>query len=381
MHSDFTVSKKIPTFALRIWQHMKFLQKIDRYIIKKFLGTYVFAILLIISISVMFDLNEKIDKFMVNNAPTTAIIFDYYMNFIPYFANLFSPLFTFIAVIFFTSKLADNSEIIAMLSGGISFPRLMRPYLISAAFIAGFTLLLNSFIIPPANTTRIAFQNKYIRDKSVDYARNVQFGVSPGVIAYIGSYNDKTSTGRHFSLEKFDGKELISRLTAQSITYDSINHWTINDYTVREFTGMKETISHGEKIDTVLVMAPSDFLISVNDCEQMTTPALYKYIKRQKERGIGNIQLFEIEYHQRFSMTFAAFILTIIGAALSSRKIKGGMGFNIGMGLLLSFSYILFMQITSTFAISGYVSPFIAVWIPNIVYSFIALILYKRAPR
>ncbi len=360
---------------------MKFLRKIDIYIIKKFLGTYFFAILLILSITVMFDVNEKIDKFIKNDAPLSAIVFDYYLNFIPYFANLFSPLFTFIAVIFFTSKLADNSEIIAMLSGGISFPRLMRPYMMSATIIAIFTFMLNSFVIPPANITRIAFQNKYIRDKSVDYARNVQLEVSPGVIMYMGSYNDKTATGRHFSLEKFNDKELVSRLTAQSISYDSVNHWTIKDYMVRNFTGMKETISHGESIDTVLVMAPSDFLISVNDCEQMTTPELRSYINRQKERGVGNIQLFEIEYFQRFSMTFAAFILTIIGASLSSRKVKGGMGFNIGMGLLLSFSYILFMQVTSTFAISGYVSSFVAVWIPNFVYSFIAVYLYLKAPR
>ncbi|MDR1121741.1 MAG: LptF/LptG family permease [Dysgonamonadaceae bacterium] len=361
---------------------MKFLSTIDRYIIKKFLGTYVFAILLIISITVMFDVNEKIDKFIRENSPSlTDIIFDYYLNFIPYFANLFSPLFTFIAVIFFTSKLADNSEIIAMLSGGISFPRLMRPYIISAAIIAIFTFTLNSFIIPPANITRIAFMNKYIRDKSVDYARNVQLEISPGVIAYIGSYNDKTSSGRQFSLEKFEDRKLVSRLTAQSITYDSLYHWTIKDYMIREFTGETESIERGEKLDTLLTVSPSDFLISVNDCEQMTTPALKSYIDKQKRRGIGNIQLFEIEFHQRFSNTFAAFILTIIGAALSSRKVKGGMGLNIGIGLGLSFSYILFMQVTSTFAISGYVSPMVAVWIPNLIYAGIGVYLYKKAPR
>ena len=360
---------------------MKVLKKIDIYIIKKFLGTYLFAILLILAITVTFDMNEKIDRFISNNAPVPAIIFDYYLNFIPYFANLFSPLFTFIAVIFFTSKLADNSEVIAMLSGGISFPRLMRPYLISAAIIALFTFALNSYVIPPANVTRIKFQNKYIKDRSVDYAKNIQLEVSPGVVAYIGSYNDKTSTGRHFSLDKFEGKELVSKLTAQTITYDSINHWTINDYMIRNFIGMREYVEYGEKTDTVLRISPSDFLISVNDCEQMKTPELRHYINRQKDRGIGNIQLFEIEYHQRFSMTFAAFILTIIGASLSSRKIKGGMGFNIGMGLLLSFSYILFMQVTSTFAISGYVSPMIAVWIPNFVYAVIAVVLYRKAPR
>ena len=357
------------------------LKRIDIYIIKKFLGTYFFSILLIISISVMFDFNEKVDYFIKSSAPAKAIIFDYYLNFIPYYGNLFSSLFTFISVIFFTSKLADNSEIIAMLSSGISFKRLMRPYMISAAIIAIATFLLNSFVIPPANITRIEFQNTYIRNKKVDYANNIQFEIEPGLVAYFNTYSAETSRGTNFSLDKFEGKELISRLTAKSITYDSTYHWTINDYMIRDFIGMKEEIRTGTQIDTVLKVIPSDFLISVDDCEQMTTPALYKYIERQKKRGIGNIQSFDIEFHKRFAMSFAAFILTIIGASLSSRKVKGGMGFNIGMGLLLSFSYILFMQITSSFAISGTVSPFVAVWIPNILYSFIAAYLYTKAPR
>ena len=357
------------------------LKKIDTYIIKKFLGTYVFSILLIISVSVVFDFNEKVDNFIKYSAPPKAIIFDYFLNFMPYYANLFSSLFTFISVIFFTSKLADNSEIIAMLSSGISFKRLMRPYMISAAIIALVTVLLSSFVIPPANVTRIAFQNKYVRNKKVDYASNIQFEIEPGLVAFFESYNADIKKGTRFSLDKFEGKELVSRLVAKSIVYDSAYHWTINNYMIRNFTGMKEEVQEGEKIDTLLRVIPSDFLIAVDDCEQMTTPALRKYVNRQKQRGMGNIQNFEIEYHKRFSMSFAAFIMTVIGASLSSRKIKGGMGFNIGMGLLLSFSYILFMQITSSFAISGTVSPFVAVWIPNIIYSLVAAYLYVKAPR
>ena len=355
--------------------------RIDKYIIKKFLGTYIFAISLIIAVSVMFDFNEKVDFFIKNSAPTKAIIFDYYLNFIPYYANLFSALFTFIAVIVFTSKLAENSEIIAILSNGVSFRRLMRPYMISAGIIAIFTFLLNSFVIPPANVTRIEFQNTYVRNKKVDYGSNIQLEVSPGVIAYFDRYDAKTQRGVRFSLDKFEDKKLVSRLTAHSITYDSAYHWTINDYTIRDFIGMKEEVRTGTNIDTTLAIIPSDFLISVNDCEQMTTFELKKYIDRQKKRGIGNIQQFEIEFHNRFAMTFTAFILTIIGASLSARKIKGGMGFNIGIGLLLSFSYIFFMQVASSFAISGAVSPFVAVWIPNLSYSIIAFYLYKRAPN
>lgn len=357
------------------------LKRIDKYIILKFLGTYVFAIALIISISVVFDINEKIDKFLQPNVPLKAIVFDYYFNFIPYFANLFSPLFTFIAVIFFTSKLADNSEIIAMLASGMSFRRLMVPYFISAAIIASVTFGLNSFIIPPANVTRINFQNKYIKNKEQLYARNVQIEVEPGVIAYFDRYDNRSKMGYRFSLEHFDDKKLISRLTAKSIKYDSAYHWTVIDYMIRDFEGMREHITQGSRKDTTLTIVPSDFLISQSDSETMTTPELDVYINRQKRRGIANIQSFEIEYHKRFAAVMAAFILTVIGASLSSRKIKGGMGLNIGIGLGLSFSYILFTTVTSTFAINGYVSPMIAAWIPNILYTFIAIYLYRKAPR
>ena len=355
------------------------LKKIDIYIIKKFLGTYFFAIALIISIAVVFDINEKLDSFL--NAPLKAIVVDYYLNFIPYFANLFSPLFTFIAVIFFTSKLADNSEIIAMLSSGISFRRLMIPYMISAAIIAGVTFYLNSYVIPPANVTRIEFQNKYVKNKKVDYASNIQLQVEPGVIAYMSRYDNNTKTGYRFSLEKFEGKILKSRLTAQTVTYDSAYHWIIKDYMIRNFNGMREELTRGSRLDSIITIEPSDFLISRYDSELMTTSALKTYIDRQKKRGVANIKDFEIEYEKRFAMTAASFILTVIGMSLTSRKVKGGMGVNIGIGLLLSFSYILFSTVSSTFAVSGATSPRIAVWLPNIVYSIIAVYLYRKAPK
>lgn len=357
-------------------------KRIDRYISAKFLGTYFFAIILIISIAIMFDFNEKVDKFIAKEAPSQAIVFDYYLNFAPYFANLFSPLFVFIAVIFFTSKLADNSEVIAMLSNGISFKRLMRPYLFCAGLIAILTFVLNSYIIPPANITRIDFLNKYYKDKSVVFENNIQLEVEPGIIAYFDRFDSPMKTGYRFSLERFEGKELKSRLTAQRIVWDSAYHWSVKDYMIRDFIGLREEVTIGTELDTIIKIIPSDFMISVNDCEQMKTTELKKYIDRQKQRGIGkNIQLFEIEYHKRFSMAFAAFILTIIGVSLSSRKIKGGMGLNLGIGLLLSFSYILFMQISSSFAISGIMPPFAAVWVPNVVYAVIAAYLYQKAPK
>ena len=352
---------------------------IDGYIIRKFLGTYVFAIILILAITIMFDINEKLDAFL--KAPLKATVFDYFVNFLPYFANQFSPLFTFIAVIFFTSKLADNSEIIAMLSSGMSYRRFMRPYLVSATVIAIATYLLSAYIIPPANVKRIAYTNTYVKNKRVDYGTNIQMKVADEEIAYMSRYDALTKTGYKFSLEKFDKKKLVSRLTAQQIRWDTLYNWQVRDYMIRDFSGTRETIQRGTTLDTVIPFEPRDFLIAKNDHETMSTPALQEYIKRQKERGFANIKSFEIENHRRYAMCAAAFILTVIGMSLSSRKVKGGMGLNFGIGLVLSFSYILFMTVTSTFAVSGLTSPFVAMWIPNILYLIIACLLYRKASR
>lgn len=349
---------------------------LDWYIIRKFLGTYLFAIALILAITVMFDINEKLDAFL--KAPLKETVFDYFLNFLPYFANQFSPLFTFIAVIFFTSKLADNSEIIAMLSTGMSYNRLLRPYMISAAVIAVATYVLSAYIIPPANVKRIEYTNTYVKNKRVDYGSNIQLQVAKGEIAYMSRYDNLQKTGYKFSLESFDGKRLVSRLTAQSIRWDTLYNWTVRDYMIRDFEGQREVIRRGQRLDTVIPFEPRDFLISKNDHETMTSPALREYIERQKARGVANIKSFEIENHRRYAMTAAAFILTVIGMALSSRKVKGGMGVNIGIGLVLRFSYILFMTVTSTFAVSGAASPMVAMWIPNIIYSVIAVVLYYR---
>lgn len=350
---------------------------IDRYIIRKFLGTYIFAIALLLAIVVMFDVNEKLDSFL--KAPLKATVVDYFVNFLPYFANQFSPLFTFIAVIFFTSKLAGNNEIVAMLSTGMSFRRLLRSYLLSAFVIAAATWVLGAYIIPPANVKRINYTNTYVKNKRVDYGANIMLMVAPGEIAYISRYDNITKTGSRFTLEKFDGKQIVSRLTARSIGWDTLYSWKVYDYTIRDFKDNRELIRRGAALDTTIPFEPRDFLIAKNDHEKMTTPALERYIERQRSRGVGNIKSFEVEYHRRYAMCAAAFILTVIGMALSSRKVKGGMGLNIGIGLVLSFSYILFMAITQSFAYSGLTSPLIAMWIPNIIYTVVAVVLYNRA--
>ncbi len=355
---------------------MKFFKTIDKYIIKKFLGTYIFAIILILAITIMFDINEKLDAFL--KAPLDETIFDYFLNFLPYFANQFSPLFTFIAVIFFTSKLADNSEIIAILSSGVSFKRLLRPYLISASVIAISTYVLSAYIIPPANIERIEFTNTYVKNKRVEYGNNIMLQVAPGQIAYMSRYDNTNKTGYKFSLETFKDKKLKSRLTAQTIKWDTAYNWQVREYEIRNFKETREEIKTGKKLDTIIPFEPRDFLIAKNDHEKMTSPQLRGYINRQKERGVANIKSFEIENEKRYAMCAAAFILTIIGMSLSSRKVKGGMGLNIGIGLVLSFSYILFMTVTSSFAVSGLTSPMVAMWIPNIIYTIIAIILYRK---
>ena len=266
-----------------------------------------------------------------------------------------------------------------MLSTGMSYRRLLRPYLISATVIAALTYVLSAYIIPPANVKRIDYTNTYVKNKRVDYGTNIQLQVAKGEIAYMSRYDNLQKTGYKFSLERFDGKTLVSRLTAQSIRWDTLHQWTVRDYMIRDFEGQHEKIRRGNRLDTIIPIEPRDFLISKNDQEMLTSPALTEYIDRQKERGVANIKSFEIEKHRRYAMTAAAFILTVIGMSLSSKKVKGGMGVNIGIGLVLSFSYILFMTVTSTFAVSGYTSPMIAMWIPNILYTFIAIYLYYRA--
>lgn len=362
------------------------LGKLDFYIIKKFLGTYVLAISLIISIAVIFDISERFDKF--DNATLSEIVFDYYLNFIPFYANTFSALFVFISVIVFTSKLADQSEIIAMLAAGMSFNRLMRPYMISAAIIAATTFFLGSYIIPPANETRLAFQNKYFRDKSTPVVRDVHVRLDKDEIFYIQNYSRRTGSGRNLSLDKLNNKSLVSRLTAEKVTYDSNFIWKLNNYTYRELNLDRELFIDGVNKDTLItiLITPEDLLVSINDYEIMTTPELKHYIDRQKKRGLTNlgdvnIVSFEIEYNKRYASIFSAFILTLIGVTLSSRKVKGGMGLNILFGFALSFGYIVFVTISSSFAVSGELSPFMAVWMPNFIYVFIAAFLYKKAPR
>ncbi|EHG24346.1 hypothetical protein HMPREF9332_00256 [Alloprevotella rava F0323] len=359
--------------------------RIDRYIMWQFLSTYIFLIAIIITIAVIFDYNEKIDKISSSHASWNKIIFDYYANFIPYFSNLFSPLFVFIAVILFTTKLAGNSEIIAMKSTGMSFKRLLRPYMISATLIAVTTFFLGAYIIPRGNVARVNFENHYIKKKDVTSIDNIQMQVDTGVFAYITHFDNQTKSGYGFSLDKISGKKLVSRLTAQTIEYDTLADkrysWTLRMYEKRTLRGMCEKVERGDKLDSTIMMEPRDFFFVRNQQETMTLPELSEFIDKQKLRGAAGISTFEVEYHKRFAMPFAAFILTLIGVSLSTEKRKNGMGTSIGVGLALSFGYILFQTVSATFAINANMSPMLSVWMPNIIFAIIAFVLYKRTPQ
>lgn len=362
------------------------LGRIDRYIIYKFLSTYIFLITIIVVIAVIFDFNEKIDKLTQSQAPVQKIVFDYYVNFVPYFANLFSPLFVFIAVIFFTSKLAGNSEIIAMKSTGMSFRRLLRPYMFSAALIALTTYLLGAYVIPQSNVAKVNFENRYIKKKTdITSVDNVQMQVDTGVVAYITHFDNVTKSGYGFSLDKFEDKKLVSHLTAQSIQYDTLSDrrfsWTLRQYKIRTLKGMREKLESGNKLDTIIIMEPKDFFYVRGQQETMTVPELEEFIGRQKLRGAAGVSTFEVEYHKRFATPFAAFILTLIGVSLSCEKRKGGMGASIGAGIALSFAYILFQTVSATFAINAGWPAMLAVWLPNLLFAIVAAVLYRRTPQ
>lgn len=362
-----------------------FIKRLDWYIIKKFIGTYLFSILLIISIAIVFDVNQNLDYFIKFKAPLKAIVFDYYMNFVPYYANLFSALFVFIAVIFFTSKLAGNSEIIAMLASGVSFRRLMRPYMISCVLISLLSYYLSAYVIPQGTVVRQNFETIYKNKKKTTAAENVQLQVGQGVIAYIQHYDNTMKRGYGFSLDKFENKKLVSHMTAQEIQYDTISdtkfQWRAVNWKIRELKGLREHITSGMKKDTVIMMEPADLVYSKGQQETLTSPELRDFISKQIGRGSSNVVRYQVEYHKRIAMSFASFILTIIGASLSSRKRKGGMGLYLGIGLALSALYILLQAISSTFAVNANFPPMIAAWMPNIIFAVVAYFCYRQAPN
>lgn len=357
------------------------MKRLDKYIISKFLGTFFFSIVLIMSIAVVFDLTEKLDDFFENQVPIREIILDYYLNFIPYFMNMFSPLFIFISVIFFTSKLAGDSEIIAILACGVSYHRLMFPYFLSALFLFVLSFWMTGYIIPPASEKMLTFQDKYIQHFTRENARNVQMEVEPGTILYIESFQKRTKMGYRASLEHFEGKKLTMRITADRIHHDSAYNWHLDKFVRRDFDGMRETLTRGNRLDTIIPVLPKELFYTAENAQMMPTPELRKYIKTQRKRGSGNVQAFETEWWKRWASPIGAFIMTLLGVTLSSKKVRGGMGKNLGIGLTLSALYILFSTVSTTFSVNGVMSAFMSVWLPNFIFLAIGIILYIQVSK
>jgi len=365
---------------MKIWKP----KLLDYYILKKFLGTFFFSLLMIIVIVVVIDISEKVEDFIEHEVTLREIVFDYYMNFIPYFASMFSSLFIFISVIFFTSKMAADTEIIAILSNGISFLRFMVPYFIGALILALFSFSLTNYIIPPANIKRLAFEDKYIHGgRSQNFNdRNVHLQIAPGVFAYMESYSMSTEVANKFSLEEFDGNRLKSKLMADFARYDSLSgKWILDNWYIRNLDGESETISSGSVLDTTLLMHPDEFTGEKDITDVMTLGTLSKEIRKLRSRGAENVRDYLVAKNMRLAFPFSTFILTLIGVSLSSRKTRGGIGIHVATGIVLSFTYILLMQFSKEFAISGSIGPVIATWIPNLLFLFIGLVLYRIAPK
>lgn len=358
------------------------IRKLDWYIFKRFILTFFIALLLIIGIVIIFDISEKIDDFVSHEAPLKAIILDYYVNFVPYFINMFSPLFVFITVIFFTSKMAANSEIIAILCGGVSYKRLLMPYMAAAGIIAALSLCLNLFIIPQSNRTRLEFQDKYLKHKSISN-RYVHYQIEPGTFVYVESFSTWNNTAYKFTLEEIGDNRLRKKISAETAVWDStMDGWHLRKCFTREYVdGMLDKVSACDQIDTVINLVKADFYRNKHTVETLPAKELDELISVQKMRGDANVMYAEIEKNTRVALPFSAFILTVMGVTLSSRKRRGGIGWNLAIGIALAFSYILFLKFSQMFVYTGTMSAFVALWLPNALFAIITAFLYKTAQK
>ena len=359
------------------------IKKIDWYIAKKFILTFFLAMLLIIVIVIIFDLSEKIDNFVKNEAPLKEIVFNYYGNFIPYFINMFSGMFVFITVIFFTSRMASNSEIIAILSCGVSFKRMMVPYIVTAVLIALLSIGLNLFVIPQANSTRLEFEAQYVKRHNNYNLRDIHYQISPGQFVYIESFSRWNNTAYKFTIEDMDGHRLTRKVSAETAVWDTtMDGWHLRKVFTREYTaGLQDRVEYKENVDTVIALKIKDLFNNEKTVETLPARALSDLISTQKMRGDKNVMYAQIEQQRRLAIPFSAIILTIIGVSLSARKRRGGIGWNIGLGIAIAFSYILFLRLSEMFVYTDTLPPVIALWLPNLLYAGIAAFLFKKASQ
>lgn len=357
------------------------MKRIDRYIIRTFLSTFLVSLALIIAIVIVFDVSEKIDDFLGKHGriPTlNEILFSYYLNFVPYFAGLYAPLFVFISVIYFTSRMAYRTEIVAILVSGVSYYRFLRPFLLTAGGISLVMLLLVHMVIPYANEGRLLFEKKYFGQGFVE-PRDLHRQIKQGTYMYMEFWSPPNNFGQKFSIDKVEDNRLVYKLMAQNITYDTLtDKWRIHDYMIRTFRGDKESIRTGPFIDTVMNFTP-DYLADRNrEIETMNYFELNKFIEQEVSMGSTAIDYYLIEKHKRTSTPFSTIILTLIAVPLASRKVRGGIGLHIGMGIALGFTYIFFDKISVTYATNGSLDPLIAVWLPNIIFAIVGIFLVRK---
>jgi lipopolysaccharide export system permease protein len=349
------------------------------YIIKKFLTTFFFAIMVLAVISCVIDYSEKVDNIVSKKAPLVAVL-NYYKDFVPHITALLFPLFIFIATIFFTSKLAYQSEVIAILSSGISFSRFYRPYLIGGGFLCFISLVANHWVIPIANKERIAFEDKYINDANFTGTENdLHFGLSKDVYVYLQNYNYSNNTGNHFTWEKVNGTLLTVKLMADYVTYDTVTRmWHLHNVMIRTNDTLTETVRKVHDTEARYAFKPSDLNRTDAIKEALTTPELDRYIDAEKLHGRESLNTYYIEKHRRTAQPFAGLILTTIGVCIACRKIRGGGGLHLAIGIVISALYIMFMQLSTTFSSKSNLDPMVSVWIPNIMFAIVALYLYRR---
>ncbi|WP_341228398.1 LptF/LptG family permease [uncultured Arcticibacterium sp.] len=351
--------------------------------IKKFLSTYVFSVLIIVLIVLVIDYGDHNDDFVRSEAPGKKVLLEYYLNLAPYWANYISPLMIFISTVFFTAKMAAHTEIVAMLTAGISFRRLMIPYVIGAFIVGLFSFFMMGWVLPKANATRIAFENEYLHERFFFSDRDFHLTVAPDTYVYFSSYNNQSKTAFDFTIEKFEGNELVEKLSARRAMWvDTLEQWRIYDYKIRELGIMKDNIIvNRSHTDSTISMFPKDFESNQSIQETYTIDDLQEQIKLLETRGSEGIEPFQIELYQRFATPFAAIILSLMGLIVSARKRRGGVGLQIAIGFVLAFVYILFYIMSKGIAESGNMDPLLAVWLPNIVFSVIASIMYFTVPR
>ncbi len=357
---------------------------LDRYIIKKFLSTFFFILGLIIIVAIVIDLSEKLDDFIQNQASTKALIFDYYIYFVPWFYNLFNNLFVFIAVVFFTSKMAANSEVVAMLASGVSYRRVLRPYIIASVLLALLSWFMNSWIIPWSNAQKVAFENEYIngrKDAEAQWQQDVHRQLKPGKYMYIDNFRKTDSIGYKVTIEEFEGRDLVYKLSAERLSWnDSASSWHVENY-VERYLGTDSALMRGKQKDIAISFNPQEFFLRKDDVGIFNNSELDRVIEAERMRGAEQIEYYLVERYRRLAMPFSTIILTVIGVTLSSRKTRGGIGVSMAIGFGLAFSYIFLNQMTYTLAYSGEMNSLLAVWIPNFIYAIIALVLVKVAPK